>query len=59
MTKHVVLLAEQLSSATVEALGPDFDIRRCDGTRRAETLAIPELERLAEVWLASRDSGAG
>jgi 16S rRNA (adenine1518-N6/adenine1519-N6)-dimethyltransferase len=30
-----------------------------DGTRRAETLAIPELERLAEVWLASRDSGAG
>jgi len=39
VTKHVVLLAEQLSSATVEALGPDFDIRRCDGTRRAELLS--------------------
>jgi 16S rRNA (adenine1518-N6/adenine1519-N6)-dimethyltransferase len=26
-----------------------------DGTRRAETLAIPELERLAEIWRAARD----
>ncbi|HEX8374763.1 MAG TPA: 16S rRNA (adenine(1518)-N(6)/adenine(1519)-N(6))-dimethyltransferase RsmA, partial [Geminicoccaceae bacterium] len=28
-----------------------------DGTRRAETLAIPELERLAGIWRASRDRG--
>lgn len=38
MTTHVVLIAEELSSATVEALGPDFEIRRCDGTNRVELL---------------------
>ena len=37
--RPVVLIAEQLSPATVEALGPDFEIRRCDGTDRAELLA--------------------
>lgn len=35
MSKPVVLLAETLSPATVEALGPDFDIRSVDGTDRA------------------------
>ncbi|MBB3043666.1 phosphoglycerate dehydrogenase [Nocardioides soli] len=35
----VVLIAEELSPATVEALGPDFEIRRCDGADRAELLA--------------------
>ena len=35
----VVLIAEELSPATVEALGPDFDIRTCDGTDRAALLA--------------------
>jgi D-3-phosphoglycerate dehydrogenase / 2-oxoglutarate reductase len=35
VTKPVVLLAEELSPATVDALGPDFDIRRVDGTDRA------------------------
>ncbi|MGO1265724.1 MAG: phosphoglycerate dehydrogenase, partial [Microbacterium gubbeenense] len=30
----VVLLAEQLSPATVDALGPDFDVRSVDGTDR-------------------------
>ncbi|WP_105565359.1 phosphoglycerate dehydrogenase [Microbacterium halophytorum] len=34
MSKPVVLIAEQLSPATVDALGPDFDIRRVDGTDR-------------------------
>ncbi|WP_221585202.1 phosphoglycerate dehydrogenase [Microbacterium sp. G2-8] len=34
MSKPVVLLAEQLSPATVEALGPDFDVRTVDGTDR-------------------------
>ena len=34
MAKPVVLIAEELSPATVEALGPDFDIRNIDGTDR-------------------------
>jgi D-3-phosphoglycerate dehydrogenase len=37
--KPVVLIAEQLSPATVEALGPDFEIRHCDGSDRASLLA--------------------
>jgi D-3-phosphoglycerate dehydrogenase len=39
VSKPVVLIAEELSPATVEALGPDFDIRRCNGADRAELLA--------------------
>lgn len=35
----VVLIAEELSPATVDALGPDFEIRYCDGANRAELLA--------------------
>ena len=43
MSKPVVLIAEELSPATVEALGPDFDIRSIDGTDRAALLAaLPE-----------------
>ena len=34
MPKPVVLIAEELSPATIEALGPDFDIRNVDGTDR-------------------------
>jgi D-3-phosphoglycerate dehydrogenase len=37
--KPIVLIAEELSPATVEALGPDFEVRRCDGTDRAALLA--------------------
>lgn len=39
LTKPVVLLAEELSPATVEALGPDFEIRTCNGADRTELLA--------------------
>ncbi len=39
MSKPIVLIAEELSPATVEALGPDFDIRHVDGTDRAALLA--------------------
>src|SRR6478736_2846886 len=35
----VVLIAEELSPATVEALGPDFEVRHCNGADRAELLA--------------------
>ena len=38
MAKPVVLIAEELSPATVEALGPDFDIRNVDGTDRPALL---------------------
>jgi D-3-phosphoglycerate dehydrogenase len=37
--KPVVLLAEELSPATIEALGPDFEIRQTDGADRARLLA--------------------
>lgn len=39
MSKPIVLIAEELSPATVEALGPDFDIRKVDGTDRPALLA--------------------
>lgn len=39
MTKPVVLIAEELSPATIEALGPDFEIRHCNGADRAELLS--------------------
>ncbi|MCZ2403103.1 phosphoglycerate dehydrogenase [Paenarthrobacter sp. Z7-10] len=39
VTKPVVLLAEELSPATIEALGPDFEIRHCDGADRSALLA--------------------
>lgn len=38
MTKPVVLIAEELSPATIEALGPDFDVRTVDGTDRPALL---------------------
>jgi D-3-phosphoglycerate dehydrogenase len=42
-----VLIAEELSPATVEALGPDFDVRYCSGSDRADLLAsVPEANAL-------------
>jgi D-3-phosphoglycerate dehydrogenase len=38
-SRPVVLIAEELSPATVDALGPDFEVRHCDGADRAELLA--------------------
>lgn len=62
--RPVVLIAEELSPATVEALGPDFEIRSCDGADRAELLAaVPDAAALlvrsatrvdAEVLAAAR-----
>ncbi len=37
--KPVVLIAEELSPATIDALGPDFDVRQIDGTDRTALLA--------------------
>ena len=39
MPQPVVLIAEELSPATVEALGPDFEVRHVDGTDRPALLA--------------------
>lgn len=38
MKTHNVLIAEELSPATVSALGDDFVIRHLDGTVRSELL---------------------
>jgi D-3-phosphoglycerate dehydrogenase len=39
VAKPVVLIAEELSPATLEALGPDFEVRNCDGADRGQLLA--------------------
>lgn len=39
MTKPIVLIAEELSPATIEALGPDFEVRNCDGANRDDLLS--------------------
>ena len=39
MAKPIVLIAEELSPATLEALGPDFEVKNCDGANRAQLLA--------------------
>jgi D-3-phosphoglycerate dehydrogenase / 2-oxoglutarate reductase len=45
--RPVVLIAEELSPATVDALGPDFEIRKCDGANRAELLpAIADVDAI-------------
>lgn len=46
-TKPVVLIAEELSPATVEALGPDFEIRSANGADRTELLdAIADVDAI-------------
>ena len=39
VAKPIVLIAEELSPATLDALGPDFEVRNCDGTNRTELLS--------------------
>ena len=44
-TRPIVLLAEELSPATVAALGPDVELRHCDGADRTSLLAaLPEAD---------------
>ncbi|NBR25336.1 MAG: phosphoglycerate dehydrogenase, partial [Micrococcales bacterium] len=38
MTKPIVVIAEELSPATLAALGPDFEVVNIDGTDRTELL---------------------
>ena len=51
MAKPVVLIAEELSPATVDALGPDFEIRSCNGADRSELL--PALADVDAVLIRS------
>ena len=47
IARPVVLIAEELSPATIEELGPDFEIRHCNGADRAELLAaLPDTDAL-------------
>ena len=47
MSLPVVLIAEELSPATVDALGPDFEIRHCDGADRSVLLpALAEADAI-------------
>jgi D-3-phosphoglycerate dehydrogenase len=39
VSKPIVLIAEELSPATIDALGPDFEIRHTDGADRTRLLA--------------------
>ncbi|MDQ1668657.1 MAG: D-3-phosphoglycerate dehydrogenase / 2-oxoglutarate reductase, partial [Actinomycetota bacterium] len=64
MSKPVVLIAEELSPATIEALGPDFEVRHCDGADRSALLpAVADVDAIlvrsatkvdAEVFAAAR-----
>jgi D-3-phosphoglycerate dehydrogenase len=49
VSKPVVLIAEELSPATLSALGPDFEIRNCDGSDRDQLLS--ELKRGVDAVL--------
>ena len=51
VAKPIVLIAEELSPATLEALGPDFEVKNCDGADRAQLLAA--LAEGADAVLAS------
>ena len=64
-TKPVVLLAEVLSPATIEALGPDFDVREVDGTDRealfaaladADAVLVRSATRIDAEWNDRGDS---
>jgi D-3-phosphoglycerate dehydrogenase len=47
VSKPVVLIAEELSPATIDALGPGFDVRRCNGADRGDLLtAIADAEAI-------------
>ena len=51
MSKPIVLIAEELSPATIDALGPDFEIRQIDGANRDELL--PALADVDAVLIRS------
>ncbi len=51
MSKPIVLIAEELSPATIDALGPDFEVRTVDGASREALL--PALADVDAVLIRS------
>ncbi|KGN37050.1 phosphoglycerate dehydrogenase [Knoellia subterranea] len=51
MSKPIVLIAEELSPATIDALGPDFEVRNTDGSDRSQLL--PALADVDAVLIRS------
>ncbi|GAA4718867.1 phosphoglycerate dehydrogenase [Pedococcus ginsenosidimutans] len=51
MSKPIVLIAEELSPATIDALGPDFEVRNVDGASREALL--PALADVDAVLIRS------
>jgi D-3-phosphoglycerate dehydrogenase len=59
VTKPIVLIAEELSPATIDALGPDFEIRTCDGANRDELLpALAEVDAVLVRSATKMDADA-
>jgi D-3-phosphoglycerate dehydrogenase / 2-oxoglutarate reductase len=59
VSKPVVLITEELSPATVEALGPDFEVRYCDGTDQSALLpAIRDANAVLVRSATKLDAGA-
>jgi D-3-phosphoglycerate dehydrogenase len=46
VAKPIVLIAEELSPATLEALGPDFEVVNCDGAN-----ARNFFQHLQKAWM--------
>ena len=51
VTRPVVLIAEELSPSTIDALGPDFEVRTVDGADRSQLL--PALADVDAVLIRS------
>jgi D-3-phosphoglycerate dehydrogenase len=59
VSKPIVLIAEELSPATIDALGPDFEIRQIDGANRAELLpALVDVDAVLVRSATKMDSEA-
>ncbi|MFM2023373.1 MAG: hypothetical protein RIR89_765 [Actinomycetota bacterium] len=54
MPKPVVVIAEELSPATIAALGPDFEIRQVDGTNRPELFKALETANAVLIRSATK-----
>lgn len=63
MDRPVVLIAEELSPATVDALGQDAEVRYCAGADREELLAaLPEADAVlvrSATWMDAEAIAAG
>ncbi len=54
MSKPVVLIAEELSPATISVLGDQFEIQHCDGANRAELLTALSIANAVLIRSATK-----